>query len=84
VGGARAFDQRVIETTRGAGFELACCYISGTNPQPHINRYALYRLAVERNMGTGWFAAMLAMPSLMSYPSGSHTELAIRGEACSH
>lgn len=83
VGGARAFDQRVIETTRDAGFELACSYISGTNAQRDFNRYALYRLAVERNMGTGWFAAMLAMPSLMSYPSGGRAD--DPGEAaCSH
>lgn len=84
VGGSRAFDQRVIDTTRNAGFELACCYISGTNPRRAINRYALYRLAVERNMGTGWFAAMLAMPSLMSYPSGGHAEVDAGEQPCSH
>ncbi|WP_430390363.1 polysaccharide deacetylase family protein [Dyella sp. 20L07] len=84
VGGARAFDERVIDVTRDAGFELACCYISGTNPMRHCNRYALYRLAVERNMGTGWFASMLALPSLMSYPSGGHMNPAGESPECSH
>ncbi|WP_232823408.1 polysaccharide deacetylase family protein [Dyella sp. C9] len=84
VGGARAFDQRVIDVTRDAGFELACCYISGTNAPRDFNRYALYRLAVERNMGTGWFAAMLALPSLMSYPSGGRMHDLRESPACSH
>lgn len=72
VGGDRAFDERVIEATRASGFQLACCYVCGTNPQPASNRYALQRLPVERNMGLGWFAAMLTMPSLMSYPTATH------------
>ncbi|RDI97140.1 polysaccharide deacetylase [Dyella solisilvae] len=84
VGGTRAFDQRVIDTTREAGFELACSYISGTNTQRDFNRYALYRLAVERNMGIGWFAAMLAMPSLMSYPSGGRMHEFRSDPTCSH
>lgn len=81
VGGSRAFDQRVIDTTRDAGFGLACSYISGTNPPRTCNRYALSRLAVERNMGKGWFAAMLALPHLMSYPSGGR--LGDQGESAS-
>jgi peptidoglycan/xylan/chitin deacetylase (PgdA/CDA1 family) len=84
VGSTRAFDQRVIEITRDAGFQLACSYISGTNPQPLANRYALHRLAIERNMGKGWFASMLTMPRLMSYPTPEYP--IGRGEvtACSH
>ena len=69
VGGDRAFDEGVMHATRDAGFELAVCYICGTNPRPASNRYALFRLPVERMMGPGWFAAMLALPSLVSYPT---------------
>ena len=69
VGGDRAFDAEVMNATRDAGFQLAVCYICGTNPQPASNRYALHRLPVERMMGPGWFAAMLALPSLVSYPT---------------
>jgi peptidoglycan/xylan/chitin deacetylase (PgdA/CDA1 family) len=71
VGGDRAFDVDVMNATREAGFLLATCYISGTNPHPASNRYALCRLPVERMMGLGWFAAMLALPSLISYPTVS-------------
>lgn len=72
VGGDRAFDEGVMNATRGAGFDLAVCYICGTNPRPASNRYALLRLPVERMMGPGWFAAMLALPSLVSYPTAHH------------
>ncbi|WP_445146892.1 polysaccharide deacetylase family protein [Dyella sp. Tek66A03] len=84
VGSTRAYDDRVIAITRDAGFQLACSYTSGTNPQPLSNRYALNRLAIERNMGKGWFAAMLTMPHLMSYPTPDYPSG--RGEvpACSH
>ena len=72
VGGDRAYNDDVIAATRHAGFQLACSYICGTNPEPSENRYALYRLPVESNMGPGWFAAMLALPQLMSYPTAAH------------
>ncbi|SFS17029.1 Polysaccharide deacetylase [Dyella sp. OK004] len=83
VGGDRAFNARVIETTRAAGYELACAYISGTNPHPESNRYALNRLPVERNMGLGWFAAMLTMPHLMSYPTVHRTHSIDEAPTCS-
>ncbi|MCP1373343.1 polysaccharide deacetylase family protein [Dyella lutea] len=73
VGGDRAFDARVIQAARAAGYRLACSYISGTNPEPATNRYALYRLPVERQMGPGWFAAMLSLPGLMAYPTARRT-----------
>jgi hypothetical protein len=38
---------------------------------PSANRYALYRLPVEREMSAGWFASMLTLPELMSYPTVS-------------
>lgn len=83
VGGDRAFDQRVIEATSAAGFQLAVCYICGTNPQPATNRYALNRLPVERTMGPGWFAAMLTLPRLMSYPTTHHATVSDQVTACS-
>ena len=83
VGGDRAFDEAVIAATRDAGFGLACCYICGTNPQPLTNRYALQRLPVERMMGAGWFAAMVALPDFMSYPTVNHQALLDKAQACS-
>ncbi|WP_233842624.1 polysaccharide deacetylase family protein [Dyella sp. 2HG41-7] len=72
VGGDRAFDDAVMNATRDAGFDLAVCYICGTNPRAASHRYALRRLPVERMMSPGWFAAMLTLPSLVSYPTAHH------------
>jgi peptidoglycan/xylan/chitin deacetylase (PgdA/CDA1 family) len=71
VGGDAAFDARVVQATKDAGYRAACSYICGTNSMRAPNRYALYRLPVEREMGAGWFAAMLTLPELMSYPTVS-------------
>jgi peptidoglycan/xylan/chitin deacetylase (PgdA/CDA1 family) len=71
VGGDAAFDERVVQATIAAGYRAGCSYISGTNPMPSANRYALYRLPVEREMSAGWFASMLTLPELMSYPTVS-------------
>lgn len=82
VGGDRAFDQRVISATRNAGYVAACSYICGTNPRNLPDRYALYRLPVERVMGAGWFDAMLTLPELMGYPTASRAGNASREAAC--
>ncbi|WP_297921917.1 polysaccharide deacetylase family protein [Metallibacterium sp.] len=74
VGGDRAFDGRVIAATNAAGYALACTYICGVNRDPAGNRYTLRRLPVERAMGLGWFAAMLAFPGLMTYPTATGPE----------
>lgn len=71
VGGERAFDERVIAAAAAAGYALACTYICGITREPAADRYALRRLPVERQMGLGWFAAMLALPHLMSYPTSN-------------
>lgn len=83
VGGDRAYNEAVIAATRQAGFQLACSYVCGTNPEPSENRYSLYRLPVEANMGPGWFAAMLALPQLMSYPTPAHETTGPRDTPCS-
>lgn len=72
VGGDDAFDARVIDATCAAGYRIGCSYISGTNLHGATNPYALYRLAVEREMDIGWFAAMVTLPELLSYPAVSH------------
>lgn len=84
VGSNRAFDRQVIEVTRDAGFDLACSYISGTNPHPADNRYSLYRIAVERYYGKAWFAALLAMPGLVGYPTPAHLASTDETAPCSH
>jgi len=83
VGGDRAYNDAVIAATRNAGFKLGCSYVCGTNAEPSENRYALNRLPVESNMGPGWFAAMLALPQLMSYPTAAHEANGPKDHACS-
>jgi hypothetical protein len=83
VGGDRAYNAAVIAATRNAGFQLACSYVCGTNAEPSENRYSLSRLPVESNMGPGWFAAMLALPQLMSYPTPPHAATGPRESTCS-
>jgi peptidoglycan/xylan/chitin deacetylase (PgdA/CDA1 family) len=73
VGGDRAYNNSVVRATTDAGYRLACCYVCGTNSDPASNRYTLRRLPVEREMSLGWFASMLTLPGLMSYPTASHT-----------
>lgn len=82
VGGDRAYNQAVMDATQRAGFRLACSYVCGTNPDPASNRYALQRLPVEANMGPRWFAAMLAMPQLMSYPTTQYAGRTPGAEPC--
>jgi hypothetical protein len=84
VGSNRAFDRQVIEVTRDAGFDLACSYISGTNLHPADNRYSLYRIAVERYYGRAWFAALLAMPGIIGYPTPAHLASTDDAQPCSH
>ncbi|HET6554388.1 MAG TPA: polysaccharide deacetylase family protein [Dyella sp.] len=83
VGSNRSYDERVIAMAKSADFQLACSYISGTNPQPSHNRYALLRLAVERDMSLGWFASTLTLPSLMSYSTPDYLGKQVGTSACS-
>lgn len=69
VGGPNAYNDDVIAAVRDAGFRVAFSYISGTNPQPIGNRYAMRRLPVEYEMDQGWFAGMITFPELFSYPT---------------
>jgi peptidoglycan/xylan/chitin deacetylase (PgdA/CDA1 family) len=70
VGGADAYDARVMDAAARAGYRAACSYVGGTNVRGAMSRYALNRLAVERDMDKAWFAAMVAVPEVFGYPSG--------------
>lgn len=69
VGGPDAFDQRVVESAREAGYRMACSYISGTNRAVRESRYALNRLPVERDMDAAWFESMVSLPEVFGFPS---------------
>ncbi|MEP7154374.1 MAG: polysaccharide deacetylase family protein [Betaproteobacteria bacterium] len=63
-GGLQAFDARVVEAVKRAGYRLGLSYISGTNHLHHMDRFALHRLHVERYTSRAWFEAMLELPRL--------------------
>lgn len=67
VGGPGAYDDRVVEATREAGYRFAFTYEAGPNRLDTDNRYRMRRLAVERYVSRNRFAAMLAAPSLFAY-----------------
>jgi len=69
VGGPNAYSEAVIAAAREAGFRLAFNYISGSNPLPLTDRFALQRLPVEYETDIGWFAGIVAWPELFSYPT---------------
>lgn len=69
VGNIDAYDAGVIAQAQSAGFQAACSYLSGTNAVSPGDWWSLRRLAVEREMELSWFASMLALPEVFSYPS---------------
>lgn len=69
VGGLDAYNDAVIAEVRAQGFGIGCSYLSGINPWPLVDPYALLRLPVERYMDQVWFKGMLAWPELFSHRS---------------
>jgi hypothetical protein len=69
VGGFDAYDERVMDIAKNAGYRAACSYVVGTNRVGHPARFALARLPVEREMDMAWFSAMTTLPELFGYPS---------------
>jgi peptidoglycan/xylan/chitin deacetylase (PgdA/CDA1 family) len=72
VGGFDAYDERVMTIAREAGYRAACTYVVGTNRLNADSRYALKRLAVEREMDAAWFSAMTTLPEVFGYSSSHH------------
>jgi peptidoglycan/xylan/chitin deacetylase (PgdA/CDA1 family) len=64
VGGASAFDQRVVRIAAESGYRLGFSYISGINSLRNSNLFALRRMHVERYTTRSFFAAMLNLPNI--------------------
>jgi peptidoglycan/xylan/chitin deacetylase (PgdA/CDA1 family) len=62
IGTASAFDERVVQHARQAGYRLAVTYRIGANWIGSLRRYELRRHGVGPWMSTGFFAAMMALP----------------------
>jgi peptidoglycan/xylan/chitin deacetylase (PgdA/CDA1 family) len=67
VGSADAFNAAVVDEVRGAGYRMACSYITGVGRPGPENAYSMPRLPVEI-MDDSWFEAMVAVPEVFSYP----------------
>lgn len=66
VGGARAFDARVTDAVKRAGYRLGLSYLAGTNRLTDLDRYAMRRLHVERYTSMPMFRAQLELPRVFS------------------
>jgi peptidoglycan/xylan/chitin deacetylase (PgdA/CDA1 family) len=64
VGGTDAYDARVVRIARELGYRLGCSYLPGINFASIADWFALRRIAVERNTGSGLFEARLAAPEI--------------------
>jgi peptidoglycan/xylan/chitin deacetylase (PgdA/CDA1 family)/aminoglycoside phosphotransferase (APT) family kinase protein len=72
-GGSDAFDRRVIDATREAGYSIAFSYIPGGNNLATFDRFAARRLQIEHQQSEALFRAMLDFPRLFSWHTGPHT-----------
>jgi peptidoglycan/xylan/chitin deacetylase (PgdA/CDA1 family) len=65
-GDEHAFDSRVIDAAKNAGYQLAASYLNGTNHIGRLEHYSLKRLHVERYTTRDDFTGMLAMPEILA------------------
>lgn len=68
VGNEVAYDARVIDAVKQAGFKIAFTYLNGYEVLPLESPYELRRQSVERSVEISWFSGILALPELFSYP----------------
>lgn len=66
VGGPEAYNDRVIEVARRAGYRFGFSYQSGAIDPAHLDSFRLRRLAVERYVSRERFRALLAVPTLFA------------------
>jgi peptidoglycan/xylan/chitin deacetylase (PgdA/CDA1 family) len=64
VGGTTAFDSRVVDAARAAGYRIAASYLHAINRLETVDRFAIRRVHVERYHDDSYFSAMLEFPHL--------------------
>lgn len=66
VGGVNSFNEKVIEATKQAGYQMACSYLSGVvYPNEHTN-YLLRRLHIDSSVDLNWFKGLMYCPELLA------------------
>jgi peptidoglycan/xylan/chitin deacetylase (PgdA/CDA1 family) len=80
VGGADAWDGRVVSAARAAGYVAGCSYLAGSNDPRRMDRYGLRRVPVERTTRLDVFRAMTAVPEWFGYASRAPRQAAGHGQ----
>lgn len=65
VGREFAFNDKIEQATRDAGYRIAVSYAAGTNKLRQLDAFKLKRIHVERYVNRAEFAATLAAPALL-------------------
>jgi peptidoglycan/xylan/chitin deacetylase (PgdA/CDA1 family) len=65
-GSTSAFNARVVDATRRAGYRLGLSYVSGTNILRKFDPFRVKRLHIDTSIPAIQFRALLAMPRLFS------------------
>jgi peptidoglycan/xylan/chitin deacetylase (PgdA/CDA1 family) len=65
-GSTSAFDARVVEATKRAGYRLGLSYVSGTNILDRFDPFRVKRMHIDCTLPFIQFRALLAMPRLFS------------------
>jgi peptidoglycan/xylan/chitin deacetylase (PgdA/CDA1 family) len=61
-----AFNEKVVEAARMAGYRLGVSYLSGVNAVKHVDPFRLRRLRIERYVTHSDFQGMLAWPEMLA------------------
>ncbi len=67
VGGSAGFSLELAQAVAEAGYYYACDYRNGVNERNKLDRYALRRIHVERDIDYPHFCSRLCYPKLFSY-----------------
>jgi len=63
IGTRSAYDTRVMDYARRAGFKLAVSYVAGVNWMRDLERFELRRQGVSPDISRAWFRAMTTLPA---------------------
>src|SRR6185437_6340264 len=63
IGTRSAYDTRVMDYAKRAGFRLAVSYVAGVNWMRELERFELRRQGVSPDISRAWFRAMTTLPA---------------------
>jgi peptidoglycan/xylan/chitin deacetylase (PgdA/CDA1 family) len=66
VGGVNSFNEKVIEATKQAGYQMACTYLSGVVYHSESSEFLLRRLHIDSSVTMRWFKGILSFPHIFA------------------